>query len=214
MPERLVIKSLRKYISPVLFSVYTRAQSHRLTCEMSVQARCPRRRARADAAVPTPDRRDLRSCGDCRSPAGSQILPLRRVWERKTSPLSIDQFEESFVEQVDTDSSPLADPSRVTARKQTTLNGTGASSSKSGDVVDPPANRRASRMCSASRARKPVGAEVPQHHPQLQRAEPAPELDAGVHQVPHAGRLRSSSGTRARARTRAAARPCAGSRAR
>ena len=34
-----------------------------------------------------------------------------------------------------------------------------------------------------------LGAEVAQHHPQLQRAEPAAELDAGVHQVPHRRRL-------------------------
>ena len=38
-------------------------------------------------------------------------------------------------------------------------------------------------MCSASRARNPVGAEVAQHHPQFQCAEPATELDAGIHQV-------------------------------
>jgi hypothetical protein len=32
---------------------------------------------------------------------------------------------------------------------------------------------------------QPLGAEVAQHHPELQRAEAAPELHAGVHQVLH-----------------------------
>ena len=35
-------------------------------------------------------------------------------------------------------------------------------------------------------AAQPLGAEVPHDHPELQRAEPPPELDAGVHQILHA----------------------------
>ena len=41
-------------------------------------------------------------------------------------------------------------------------------------------------MCSARWLAQSLGPEVPQDHPQFQRAEAPPELDAGVHQVPHA----------------------------
>ena len=43
--------------------------------------------------------------------------------------------------------------------------------------------RCASRMCSASRARRPSAPKWRSTHPQLQRAESSSELNAGVHQV-------------------------------
>ena len=105
----------------------------------------------------------------------SMKRPSSRVCERNTSPVRVDRSSSGSLTR------------RVPrARKQTTLNGTGATRSNRSLLSTQPANSRASRMCSASALAQAFGAEVAQDHPQLQRAEPAAELDAGVHQVPHA----------------------------
>ena len=69
------------------------------------------------------------------------------------------------------------------ARKQTTLNGAGRGPFEIGGAVDPPGEQpREADVLGEPRA-DALGAEVAQHHPQLERAKAAAELNAGVHQV-------------------------------
>ena len=106
-----------------------------------------------------------------------------------------------------------ASPPPCGARKHTTLNGTRPPARM--PDPRPPTTRTAAQAAVLRQPRaQPVGAEVPQHHPQLQRAEAASELHAGVHKVPHRRGFRRSQVLGRRARRRAAERPCAGSRTR
>ena len=108
-------------------------------------------------------------------------LPSSRVCERNTSPLALTRSSSRCVDR-------SSSAHRRRQRKQTTLKGTGATA-RSRDARCHPLLRTAARAACVrrARARSPVGAEVPHHHPQLQRAEAASELDAGVHQIPDTG---------------------------
>jgi hypothetical protein len=71
-------------------------------------------------------------------------------------------------------------------RKHTTLKGRGDAFVAIASIDPVAEEAREAHVFSETRA-QPRRAEMAKDHPQLQRAEPAAELDARVHQVPDAG---------------------------